>query len=114
MSGRIVWDPVKSLWLFLMLGLAVVFGPMTLGWGSFSVFLITSAVTLMAGHSVGMHRLLIHHAFAAPLWLERLLIWLGTLVGMAGPYGMIRAHDIRDWHQRQSICPPHPSHGAGF
>ncbi len=114
MSGRIVWDPVKSLWLFLMLGLAVVFGPMTLGWGSFLVFLITSAVTLMAGHSVGMHRLLIHHAFAAPLWLERLLIWLGTLVGMAGPYGMIRAHDMRDWHQRQSICPPHPSHGAGF
>ena len=33
---------------------------------------------------------------------------------MAGPYGMIRAHDMRDWHQRQSICPPHPSHGAGF
>lgn len=27
---------------------------------------------------------------------------------------MIRAHDMRDWHQRQAMCPPHPSHGAGF
>ncbi|MEO1159114.1 MAG: fatty acid desaturase, partial [Pseudomonadota bacterium] len=26
------------------------------------------------------------------------------LVGMAGPYGMIRAHDIRDWAQRQTDC----------
>ena len=32
--------------------------------------------------------------------------------GMAGPFGMIRAHDMRDWHQRQTVCPPHPSHGA--
>jgi fatty-acid desaturase len=71
-------------------------------------------VTICAGHSVGMHRLLIHRSFAAPLWLERVLVWLGTLVGMAGPFGMIRAHDMRDWHQRQTECPPHPSHGAGF
>ena len=61
-----------------------------------------------------MHRLLIHRSFAAPKWLERLLVWFGTLVGMAGPFGMIRAHDMRDWHQRQAICPPHPSHGAGW
>jgi len=63
---------------------------------------------------VGLHRLLIHRSFTAPEWLERLLAWLGVLVGMAGPFGMIRAHDMRDWHQRQVVCPPHPSHGAGW
>jgi stearoyl-CoA desaturase (delta-9 desaturase) len=61
-----------------------------------------------------MHRLLIHRSFRTPLWVERGLVWLGTLVGMAGPFGMIRAHDMRDWHQRQTVCPPHPSHDAGF
>ncbi len=113
-KGLIVWVPVKSLWYFFhLLGavLAIVF---FLDWSAVLVFLALSAVTLCAGHSVGMHRLLIHRSFAAPLWLERLLVWLGTLVGMAGPFGMIRAHDIRDWHQRQTYCPPHPSHGAGF
>lgn len=113
-TGRIVWDPGKSLWFsaHAILGLvALIFLPSVEG---LAVFLLLSAATLCAGHSVGMHRLLIHRSFSAPKWLERLLVWLGVLVGMAGPVGMIRAHDMRDWHQRQAICPPHPSHGAGF
>ena len=61
-----------------------------------------------------MHRLLIHRSFSTFRRVEHILVWLGTLVGMAGPFGMIRAHDMRDWHQRQRVCPPHPSHDAGF
>jgi hypothetical protein len=113
-DGRIVWAPAKSLWLLAHMagGLAaLVFFPSL---GGLIVFLLLSVVTLLAGHSVGMHRLLIHRSFQAPIWLERLLVWFGTLVGMAGPFGMIRAHDMRDWHQRQTECPPHPSHGAGW
>lgn len=112
--GRIVWSPAKSLWFsgHALLGLTGI--AIATSWQSAAVFVLLSAVTLCAGHSVGMHRLLIHRSFAAPLWLERFLVWLGTLVGMAGPFGMIRAHDMRDWHQRQTVCPPHPSHGAGF
>lgn len=113
-SGVIRWDATKSLWLLLMIfgGLAAVMVALSLE--GFFVFLGTTAVTICAGHSVGMHRLLIHRSFIAPKWLEYFLVWLGTLVGMAGPFGMIKAHDMRDWHQRQTECPPHPSHGAGF
>ena len=114
MTGRIVWDAPKSLWLSAMVMLALVFGPATISAQSVAVFVVTTAVTICAGHSVGMHRLLIHGAFRAPLWLERLLIWLGVLVGMAGPFGMMRLHDMRDWHQRQTSCPDHPAHRAGF
>ncbi|MGB0505922.1 MAG: acyl-CoA desaturase [Pikeienuella sp.] len=113
-EGAIRWDAPKSIWLFAMIlggGAAIAVTP---SWGGFLVFLGTTAITICAGHSVGMHRLLIHKAFQTPKWLEYVLVWLGTLVGMAGPFGMMRAHDMRDWHQRQSICPPHPSHGAGF
>ena len=113
-EGRIVWAPVKSLWLTAHVagGLAaLIWFP---SWGGLAAFLGLSAITLWAGHSVGMHRLLIHRSFETPRWLEHLLVWLGTLVGMAGPFGMIRAHDMRDWHQRQAECPPHPSHGAGW
>ncbi len=113
-EGRILWDAPKSLWWFAHL----IGGSIGILWfttpGAVLVFLTLATITIWAGHSVGMHRLLIHRAFDAPLWLEHLLVWLGTLVGMAGPFGMIRAHDMRDWHQRQTECPPHPSHGAGF
>ncbi|MEL7115073.1 MAG: hypothetical protein AAGP08_05690 [Pseudomonadota bacterium] len=112
--GRIVWDPVKSVWLTVMTigGLAAI--TLTPSVAGLLIFLGLTAITICAGHSVGMHRLLIHRSFSTPKWLEYVLVWLGTLVGMAGPFGMIRAHDMRDWHQRQSDCPPHPSHAAGF
>ncbi|MEM9108142.1 MAG: acyl-CoA desaturase [Pseudomonadota bacterium] len=109
-----VIDPVKTLWISTMITGGLVGAVFFASWSALAVFLILSAVTLCAGHSVGMHRLLIHRSFTAPLWVERTLVYLGTLVGMAGPFGMIRAHDMRDWHQRQTECPPHPSHGAGF
>ncbi len=114
LEGRIVWDAPKSLWWFAHATGAVAAVTLFPSWDAVAVMVALTAVTICAGHSVGMHRLLIHRSFDAPLWLERLLVWLGTLVGMAGPMGMIRAHDLRDWHQRQTFCPPHPSHGAGF
>ena len=113
LGGVIRWDPAKSLWYGLHAAGTVAALAMATR-GAIAVMLALAALAIAAGHSVGMHRLLIHRSFTSPLWLEHLLIYLGTLVGMAGPMGMIRAHDLRDWHQRQSHCPPHPSHGAGF
>lgn len=113
-DGRVVFEGVKSAWPFVMVvgGLAgIIIFPSGSG---LTVFLLLTAVTICAGHSVGMHRLLIHRSFETPLWLEHILVYLGTVVGMAGPFGMIRAHDMRDWHQRQTVCPPHPSHNASF
>jgi stearoyl-CoA desaturase (delta-9 desaturase) len=114
MQGRIRWDAAKSLWWFAHMAGAVVAVLVYPGWDGLAVFLVLTAVTICAGHSTGMHRLLIHRSFQTPRWLEYALVYLGVLVGMAGPFGMIRAHDLRDWHQRQTTCPPHPSHGAGF
>lgn len=107
-QGRVRWASAKSLWIGGMTVAALVLGPWYVTTGSILLFLVTSAVTLCAGHSIGLHRLLIHRSFVAPRWLERILIYLGTLVGMAGPLGMVRLHDMRDWAQRQPDC--HPLH----
>lgn len=114
LNGVIRWAPAKSLWIGGMTIVAIVFGPQTFTWGAFALFLLTSAVTLCFGHSVGMHRKLIHESFECPLWLERVCVYLGTLVGMAGPLGMIRLHDFRDWAQRQPICHDYSRHNASL
>ncbi|WP_456735540.1 MULTISPECIES: acyl-CoA desaturase [unclassified Bradyrhizobium] len=93
---------------------AIVLAPICFSWSAFTLFLAASAITLCAGHSVGMHRKLIHASFDCPLWLEHLFVYLGTLVGMAGPFGMIRLHDFRDWAQRQGACHDYSRHHAGF
>lgn len=67
---------------------------------------LLTVVTLCLGHSVGLHRLLIHRSFECHRWLEYLLVHLGTIVGMGGPFRMLYAHDIRDWAQRHAKCHP--------
>ena len=113
-EGVVRWRPGKSLWVTAMTLVGVVGAPFTFSAEALTLFLVTTAVTICAGHSVGMHRLLIHRSFKTPKALEYLLVWLGVLVGMAGPFGMIRAHDLRDWAQRQRACHDHSSHGRPF
>ena len=86
-AGCVRWAPGKSLWITGMTAAALVGGPLYFTWGAFILFLVTTATTICLGHSLGMHRRLIHRAYDCALWLERLLVYLGTLVGMAGPYG---------------------------
>ena len=113
-GGRVRLVPQKAAWLALHSG-AGIYGLIAFAdMAAVAVFMVLTAITICAGHSVGMHRLLIHRSFQTYRWLEYVLVWLGTLVGMAGPFGMIYAHDMRDWHQRQMACPPHPSHDTGF
>lgn len=111
-QGRVRWAPGRSLWIGGMTLAALAVAPFHVTIGSVLLFLVTSGISLCAGHSVGLHRLLIHRSFVAPRWLERLLVYLGTLVGMAGPLGMVRLHDMRDWAQRQSACHPLHAHRA--
>jgi stearoyl-CoA desaturase (delta-9 desaturase) len=111
-EGRVVWDPVHSLWNGAMTGVALIAGPLTFSWSALGVFLALSSVVLIAGHSVGYHRRLIHRSFACPTWLERVLVWVGALVGLGGPLWTMRVHDLRDWGQRQADCHPALRHAA--
>jgi len=112
--GRVRWAPAKSLWIGGMTGGALVLGPLFFTWGAFALFMGTSALTLCAGHSVGLHRRLIHNSFACPLWVEYGCVYLGVLVGMAGPIGMMRVHDLRDWAQRQPACHDYFAHRSSL
>lgn len=113
-AGKVGWSPKKSLWFFTHLLIAVVGGVMTFGETPVVLSAVLTVVTLCLGHTVGLHRLLIHRSFECPKWLERLLVYLGTLVGMGGPFGMIYLHEIRDWAQRHGHCHPFFIHRAGF
>ena len=113
-EGEVHWKPVKSLWISGMTLSALLGGPLFFTWGALALFLASTAITVCLGHSLGMHRRLIHRAYDCPLWVERLFVYLGTLVGMAGPYGMIRQHDIRDWAQRKAQCHAYLAHRSGI
>ncbi len=105
-EGRVHFGPVKSAWFAGMALTALVGGWLTFSWDAVAVSLVFTVFTLCFGHSVGLHRLLIHRSFACPKWLEYLHVHFGILVGMGGPFRVIYLHEIRDWAQRHHDCHP--------
>jgi sn-1 stearoyl-lipid 9-desaturase len=112
-TGQVRWDASRSLWnSAMMLGaLAALFFATP---AAVAVCVLGLAITMCTGHSVGFHRRLIHRTFACPKWLERMLVYSGTLVGMQGPFWVIHSHDLRDWAQRQGDCHAYLKHGHNF
>ncbi len=111
-EGRVRWAPVKSIWFNCHLLTALIGGYMTVDWTVIGLFVVSSGITLCLGHSLGMHRRLIHVSYDCPRWLEYLFVYLGVVVGMAGPLGMMWQHDLRDWAQRQARCHAYLRHGS--
>jgi stearoyl-CoA desaturase (delta-9 desaturase) len=103
-EGQVYWKPSKSLWYLAACAAALMLAPLTFSLGAMLVSFALTITTLCLGHTLGMHRRLIHRSFECPLWLERLFVYLGVLVGLAGPFRVIYLHDIRDWSQRHPRC----------
>src|SRR5262245_18301869 len=65
-AGIVRWQPAKSIWIGMITAVALVGGPLTFTWDALALFLATTAVTVCLGHSLGMHRRLIHRAYDCP------------------------------------------------
>ena len=103
-DGHVTWSLGKSVWVSSMVVVTLIAGPLTATYDSIFLFFVFTGFTLLFGHSLGMHRLFIHKSYCAPKWLEYFFVHLGTIVGLAGPFGMLKTHDLRDWAQRQNKC----------
>ena len=69
---------------------------------------------LLFGHSLGSHRKLVHDSYQCPRWLEYTFVYLGVQVGLAGPIGLLRQHEMRDYAQRLPECHAYLRHGRAF
>lgn len=114
LNGRVRYAPVKSLWLLAHAAGAAVGAWLYLEVSAVLVFLVCTGTVLLFGHSLGSHRKLIHDSFQCPRWLERLLVYLGVQVGLAGPLGLLRQHELRDYAQRLPDCHPYLRHGTSL
>jgi len=113
-EGLVVYDWPKLFWNVSMIASATLFAPLTISLSSFFLFIILTYLSLLIGHSAGMHRLMIHQSYECHPLVEKILIYIGVLVGMSGPYGIIKIHDLRDWAQRQKECHDFFSHKKNY
>ena len=113
-TGYVAYDLPKLIWNSGMILSALIFAPLTFSNDAFALFIFLTYFSLLIGHSAGMHRMMIHRTFECHPFVERLLIYVGVLVGMSGPYGIIKIHDLRDWAQREEHCHDFFSHKQSY
>ena len=85
-EGTVAWDAKKSLWNFShLIGFSVGAAFTTTDCSAFvegfSVFFATTGVSVLFGHSLGMHRLWIHRSYDTFKPVEYALVHLGTIMG---------------------------------
>jgi fatty-acid desaturase len=110
-DGRVEFTLRKGLWFLGMAAAAIIGGALTFTPGALALYVATTAIVLLFGHSLGSHRKLIHDSFQCPRWLEYTLVYLGVQVGLAGPLGLLKQHELRDYAQRLPICHDYLRHG---
>lgn len=103
--GRIVFSWNKTLWLYAMLVPALVWGipaasPRTAAL-TYAIFFLTFCF----GHTVGLHRGVIHRAFSFSTFTRRVFAYVFVLIGLGGPLSWIRMHYHRDYWQNHPRCP---------
>jgi stearoyl-CoA desaturase (delta-9 desaturase) len=110
LAGSVKPDLTKIAWVGTMVLLGTIGSLLTISAGAVLLFIGTTIITLCLGHSLGMHRRFIHRSYQCPRWMEVVFVHFGTRVGLAGPFGMLYTHDLRDWAQRQHQCHDYFSH----
>jgi fatty-acid desaturase len=100
---RVSWG--KSLWLWGMAVPGLVIGAPTLTAATAALAMALAFVTLCLGHSVGLHRGLIHRSYRASPIVRGALAYLAVQTGLGGPLTWIRFHAVRDYWQNQPACP---------
>jgi stearoyl-CoA desaturase (delta-9 desaturase) len=105
--GRVVFSWRRTLWLHGMIAAAIVWGRAAPP-SALALSAGLALVTLCLGHSVGVHRGVIHRAYRCSPWLRRVLAYLFVHTGIGGPVAWIRVHYYRDHWQNEgeADCPP--------
>ncbi len=102
--GRVRFDVTKAAWLWTMIGLGAI-GVVVATWTAIAIACLLHVVTLCVGHSVGLHRGIIHRAYRAGPITRGALAYLCVLTGLGGPLTWARIHAVRDYWQSQPACP---------
>jgi stearoyl-CoA desaturase (delta-9 desaturase) len=113
-DGEVVPSLVKAVWFLGMLAGTAAGAVFFFSVSGLVLFLASTAVVLLFGHSLGSHRKLVHDSYQCPRWLEYTFVYLGVQVGLAGPIGLLRQHEMRDYAQRLPQCHPYLRHGSAF
>ena len=104
-TGSITFSWKKTLWLYVIL-VPIFF----IQWDQIDTLAIVLSATLLfltvgIGHSVGLHRGVIHKSYTSPRTFRNVSMYLFVLTGMGSPLSWLKQHYFRDYWQNRDDCP---------
>lgn len=103
--GRLSFDLKKSLWLWITATLGLTIGLQALSLFNCVLTIVITWLTLCLGHSIGLHRGLIHETYKSKKYVQNILTTLFIFSGLGGPISWAVLHAQRDFWQNQKQCP---------
>lgn len=103
--GKIAISLSKTLWLYLVLIpiLLIDFKNVNTKLSLFTALL--TFLTVCLGHSVGLHRGVIHKTYTTSKWFQNTLLLLFVFTGLGSPKVWLKMHYYRDYWQNRLDCP---------
>ena len=103
--GVIIFSWKKTIWLYIML-LSIFFIDFSLmDWQDVSLNILLLFFTVGIGHSVGLHRGIIHKSYQTNTIFRNFSLYLFVLTGLGSPLNWLKQHYFRDYWQNRNDCP---------
>ncbi|MFK8037432.1 MAG: hypothetical protein AB8B74_04030 [Crocinitomicaceae bacterium] len=104
-QGTLTFSWSKSIWFYCML-IPCFF----IEFSDISTKTIVTAglftfISVCLGHSVGLHRGVIHKAYQTSILTRNVLVYIFTLTGLGSPITWLKLHFYRDYWQNRVDCP---------
>lgn len=105
--GQIQFSFQKTLWLYLMLFSSSFIDVSAISISDLILNIILLFTTVGIGHSVGLHRGIIHKSFKSNATFRKLSLYCFVLTGLGSPLNWLKQHYFRDYWQNRTDCPPY-------
>lgn len=104
-QGTLKFSLKKTVWLYLM-----IVPSFFIDWTQLSIEIIIVGLgltffTICLGHSIGLHRGVIHKSYKTSNLFKNILVYCFVLTGLGGPISWMKLHYYRDYWQNRKSCP---------
>jgi len=107
MNNPVYFSFQKTTWLYLNLFFCLFINFSTINKNIILLSIFISIVTISLGHSIGLHRGIIHKSYSTSKIFRNFLLLLFIFTGMGSPLIWIKLHYTRDFWQNKPSCHPY-------
>lgn len=104
-TGKIFFSFKKTILLYVVLVPTLFIDYIAITKSDFLWFIIILFFTVGIGHSVGLHRGIIHKSYKTSSLFRKFSLYCFVLTGMGSPLNWLKQHYFRDYWQNRNDCP---------